>query len=83
MDFVDLIVFKTVVDEGGVTKAARKLHRVPSSVTTRIQQLETALGVSSTATDSVFISRLPVGCCAATLSGSSSFLMRHALLCRE
>jgi DNA-binding transcriptional LysR family regulator len=45
MDFVDLKVFKTVVDEGGVTKAARKLHRVPSSVTTRIQQLETALGV--------------------------------------
>src|SRR5436190_762898 len=45
MDFVDLKVFKTVVDEGGITSAARKLHRVPSSVTTRIQHLETALGV--------------------------------------
>jgi DNA-binding transcriptional LysR family regulator len=45
MDFVDLKVFKTVVDEGGITKAARKLHRVPSSVTTRIQQLEATLGV--------------------------------------
>jgi DNA-binding transcriptional LysR family regulator len=46
MDFVDLKVFKSVVDEGGVIKAARKLHRVPSSVTTRIQQLEIALGVA-------------------------------------
>jgi DNA-binding transcriptional LysR family regulator len=45
MDFVDLKVFKTVVDEGGITKAARKLHRVPSSVTTRIQQLEISLSV--------------------------------------
>jgi DNA-binding transcriptional LysR family regulator len=46
MDFVDLKVFKSVVDEGGITKAARKLHRVPSSVTTRVQQLETSLGVT-------------------------------------
>jgi DNA-binding transcriptional LysR family regulator len=38
-------VFKAVVDEGGITKAARKLHRVPSSITTRIQQLEMTLGV--------------------------------------
>ena len=45
MDFVDLQVFKTVVDEGGIIKAARKLHRVPSSVTTRIQQLEASMGV--------------------------------------
>ena len=45
MDFVDLQVFKCVVDEGGIIKAARKLHRVPSSVTTRIKQLETSLGV--------------------------------------
>ena len=45
MDFVDLQVFKSVVDEGGIIKAARKLHRVPSSVTTRIRNLETSLGV--------------------------------------
>jgi DNA-binding transcriptional LysR family regulator len=45
MDFVDLQVFKTVVDEGGIIKAARKLHRVPSSVTTRIKQLEASMGV--------------------------------------
>jgi DNA-binding transcriptional LysR family regulator len=46
MDFVDLQVFKCVVDEGGITKAARRLHRVPSSVTTRVKQLETSLGVT-------------------------------------
>jgi DNA-binding transcriptional LysR family regulator len=46
MDFVDLQVFKTVVEEGGIIKAARKLHRVPSSVTTRIKQLEASMGVT-------------------------------------
>jgi DNA-binding transcriptional LysR family regulator len=46
MNFVDLQVFKCVVTEGGIIKAARKLHRVPSSVTTRIKQLETSLGVT-------------------------------------
>jgi DNA-binding transcriptional LysR family regulator len=46
MDFVDLQVFKSVVDEGGIIKAALKLHRVPSSITTRIQQLELSLGVT-------------------------------------
>jgi hypothetical protein len=37
---------KCVVDEGGIIKAARELHRVPSSVTTRVKQLETSLGVT-------------------------------------
>jgi DNA-binding transcriptional LysR family regulator len=46
MDFVDLRVFKSVVDEGGIIKAARKLHRAPSSVTTRVKQLEISLGVT-------------------------------------
>jgi DNA-binding transcriptional LysR family regulator len=44
MDFVALHVFKTVVDEGGINPAAKKLHRVQSNVTTRIQRLETSLG---------------------------------------
>ena len=44
MDFASLRVFKAVVDEGGITQAARKLHRVQSNVTTRIQQLEASLG---------------------------------------
>src|SRR6202048_4950853 len=45
MDLVDLQVFKSVVDEARTIKAARNLHRVPSSVTPRIKQLETSLGV--------------------------------------
>jgi len=44
MDFAALRVFKAVVDEGGISSAAKKLHRVQSNVTTRIQQLEASLG---------------------------------------
>jgi DNA-binding transcriptional LysR family regulator len=46
MDFTSLQTFKTVVDAGGIIAAARQLHRVQSSVTTRIQQLEDSLGVA-------------------------------------
>jgi DNA-binding transcriptional LysR family regulator len=45
MNFADLQLFRTVVEEGGIVKAARKLHRVPSNVSTRIKQLETAVGI--------------------------------------
>jgi DNA-binding transcriptional LysR family regulator len=44
LDLHDLRIFRTVVEEGGIVRAARKLHRVQSSVTTRIQQLEASLG---------------------------------------
>src|SRR6516225_9862208 len=44
MNFTDLQVFKSVVEEGGVIRAASKLHRVPSAVTTRIKQLEASMG---------------------------------------
>ena len=37
-------IFRTVVDEGGVVRAANKLNRVQSNVTTRIRQLEEHLG---------------------------------------
>lgn len=40
-----LVIFRAVVQEGGVVRAAEKLHRVPSNVTTRIRQLEEYLGV--------------------------------------
>ena len=40
MDLSDLRVFSAVVREGGVTRAADRLHRVQSNVTTRIRQLE-------------------------------------------
>ena len=45
MELVQLRIFQAVVREGGVTKAATKLHRVQSNVTTRIRQLEDELGV--------------------------------------
>src|SRR6185436_18699456 len=46
MDLSDLRIFSTVVREGGVTRAAEKLNRVQSNVTTRIRQLEDDLGVA-------------------------------------
>ena len=45
MDLSDLRIFSAVVSEGGVTRAAEKLHRVQSNVTTRVRQLEEDLGV--------------------------------------
>jgi DNA-binding transcriptional LysR family regulator len=44
MDLVALRIFKTVAEEGGITRAAAKLHRVQSNVTTRVRQLEERLG---------------------------------------
>lgn len=44
MDLADLRIFKAVAEEGGILRAARKLHRVQSSVTTRIKQLEASVG---------------------------------------
>jgi DNA-binding transcriptional LysR family regulator len=45
MDLTDLDIFRTVVQAGGVTRAAEKLNRVQSNVTTRVRQLEADLGV--------------------------------------
>jgi DNA-binding transcriptional LysR family regulator len=45
MELSDLSIFRTVAEAGGITRAAEKLHRVPSNVTTRISQLEEDLGV--------------------------------------
>ena len=44
IDLDSLEIFRTIVSEGGVVRAADKLHRVQSNVTTRIQQLEERLG---------------------------------------
>ncbi len=41
----DLQIFRSVVREGGITRAAEKLNRVQSNVTTRVRQLEEDLGV--------------------------------------
>jgi DNA-binding transcriptional LysR family regulator len=45
MDLADLEIFRAVVRAGGVTRAAEKLNRVQSNVTTRVRQLEADLGV--------------------------------------
>jgi DNA-binding transcriptional LysR family regulator len=44
MDLGDLAIFRAVAHEGGILRAARRLHRVPSSVSTRIRQLEGSVG---------------------------------------
>jgi DNA-binding transcriptional LysR family regulator len=44
IDLDSLDIFRTVVQEGGVIRAAEKLNRVQSNVTTRIKQLEQRLG---------------------------------------
>ncbi len=44
IDLESLDIFRTVAQEGGVIRAAEKLHRVQSNVTTRIKQLEQRLG---------------------------------------
>lgn len=46
MDLTDLNIFRTVVREGGITRAAQRLNRVQSNVTTRVRQLEQDLGVT-------------------------------------
>jgi DNA-binding transcriptional LysR family regulator len=45
MDLADLHIFRSVVQAGGITRAAEKLNRVQSNVTTRVRQLEAELGV--------------------------------------
>ena len=44
LDLDSLEIFRTVIAEGGVIRAAAKLNRVQSNVTTRIRQLEERLG---------------------------------------
>jgi DNA-binding transcriptional LysR family regulator len=44
MDFASLEIFRAVAAESSVTRAAERLKRVQSNVTTRIQQLEDDLG---------------------------------------
>ena len=44
LDLDALHIFRTVAEQGGITRAATKLNRVQSNVTTRVKQLEERLG---------------------------------------
>ena len=44
LDLAALDIFRTVAAEGSVTRAAERLRRVQSNVTTRVRQLEADLG---------------------------------------
>jgi DNA-binding transcriptional LysR family regulator len=44
MDLAELEIFRCVVEAGGISRAAERLRRVPSNVTTRVKQLEQELG---------------------------------------
>lgn len=46
MDLTQLEVFRAIAEEGSVTAAAGRLHRVPSNISTRLRQLEEELGVA-------------------------------------
>ncbi|BBH44965.1 putrescine utilization regulator PtrR [Pseudomonas sp. KU43P] len=45
MEFSQLRIFQAVAQEASVTRAAERLHRVPSNLSTRLRQLEEQLGV--------------------------------------
>ena len=45
LDVAALRIFRAVVLEGGITRAADRLGRVQSNITTRVRQLEAELGV--------------------------------------
>ncbi len=45
MELSQLRIFLAVAEEGSIAKAAERLHRVPSNLSTRLRQLEDQLGV--------------------------------------
>ncbi|MEP4886715.1 MAG: LysR substrate-binding domain-containing protein [Alphaproteobacteria bacterium] len=75
MELSDLRIFKAVVEEGGITRAAERLHRVQSNVTTRIRQLEDDLGVELFVREGRGLYLAPVG---RTLVGYADRLLELA-----
>ncbi len=45
MDLTQLEMFNAIAETGSITAAAKRVHRVPSNLTTRVRQLEASLGV--------------------------------------
>ena len=46
VELSDLEIFRAVAKEGSVLRAAKKLHRVQSNISTRVRQLEERLGIT-------------------------------------
>lgn len=63
MDHLDLLIFLAVAAELSITRAARHLGRVPSNVSTRVQQLERELGVALFRRDGKRLSLTDAGVC--------------------
>ena len=61
MELSDLEIFRSVALEGGVSRAAERLHRVQSNISTRIRQLEDRLGVRLFLRQSRGLSLTPAG----------------------
>lgn len=61
MELSDLRIFRMVVHAGGVTRAAERLHRVQSNVTTRIKRLEQELDVELFVRDGKRLQLSPAG----------------------
>lgn len=61
MELSDLMIFRTVAESGGVTRAADRLNRVQSNVTARIKKLEEDLGVELFARQGRGIRLAPAG----------------------
>src|SRR6185312_5592360 len=61
MDLIALQIFKTVAEAGGITKAAARLHRVQSNITTRVKQLAASLVALSSEARAALRSGAPRG----------------------
>ena len=61
MEINDLVIFKTVAQEGSISKAAKELGYVQPNVTERIKKLEQELGTPLFARTNKGISLLPAG----------------------
>jgi len=61
MDLTQLEMFNAVAETGSITAAARKVHRVPSNLTTRLRQLEDDLGVALFIRENQRLRLAPVG----------------------
>ena len=61
MELAELEIFRAVAREQSITRAAKRLDRVQSNVTTRVKQLEESLGVSLFQRDSKKMLLTPEG----------------------